>query len=882
MSNYRNVTFGEHLFSKIDRNTYLQSLYHDILFNYSRRIFRLREVEEKKINIEDALGFADILSKSEGTSLAEIHKTRAQEMVALLYYLYPDNEDVRYYLGEVLANTGNFLGLDRLLPEYETADTLERICMRFNKNYLVVPTSEGDRFFPAQKEIYDKLSREELSFSAPTSMGKTFMMRTLIKQRITEGAKENFAILIPTKALINEVSSELIDDLKDLLKDNDYRIVTSSGSIALEQKHNYIFVVTPERMLYILIDDPELRIDYLFVDEAHKMSSGDKRSAFYYKVIDKLKDRKYKKHIIFSAPNIPNPQVYLETISDNEEYLFDGSVVACKYAPVSQLKYIVDLYERNIRIFDSYSRKFMNFYQLSRQYTLSEIISLVGDEKHNIVYCKSKPDALQFALDYAHTLPSSNNQKLKELADSIKKDVHREYYLAEIVEKGVAYHVGYLPASIRMKLEEYYREGLIRTMFCTSTLLEGVNLPAENLFVTSFKKGYSKFDEVDFKNLIGRVGRAKYNLYGNVFVVRLQRQSDEEDLKKFEELLKEDVPPQELSVKKELNGNQKELIVKTLLKGEVEIPRSKKNQSEDNYDLMRKTMLILLDDIVSGRRSRVRREFDDYLTQEKIAKICENFSVEQKKPIEDINVSYDQILGIKELIEGGEEYPEIPPWGATAQELRDFYNKTVRFLNKLAVAFKWNIYERKTLGAGGTGNFVNLTWYAVLLSQWMQGNGLSYIISKSIENYDKEKRKVKVGYDAFEVYNGSQEHKNVIIADTLEAIEDVLLFRISSYFLRFSEEYKRQHPDKDLTNDWYEFVEYGTNNRLRIILQRSGYKRESTEYIRRHHDKFVRGTPEEPKLIKKALLECGNELVKQDTEEIQYNVPELFITEGET
>lgn len=35
------------------------------------------------------------------------------------------------------------------------------------------------------------------------------------------------------------------------------------------------------------------------------------------------------------------------------------------------------------------------------------------------------------------------------------------------------------------------------------------------------------------------------------------------------------------------------------------------------------------------------------------------------------------------------------------------------------------------------------------------------------------------------------------------------------------------------------------------------------------------------KLLKRALLECPNELVRRDTEEIQYNVPELFIDEGE-
>lgn len=163
----------------------------------------------------------------------------------------------------------------------------------------------------------------------------------------------------------------------------------------------------------------------------------------------------------------------------------------------------------------------------------------------------------------------------------------------------------------------------------------------------------------------------------------------------------------------------------------------------------------------------------------------------------------------------------------------------------------------------------------------MQGHGLSYIIGRSIDDYDEKKRGVKVDYNKWEPFDGSQKHKNIIIADTLEAIEDVLLFRLSNYFLKFSEEYKRQHPNEPFTNDWYEFVEYGTTNRLRIILQRSGFKRDSTEYIRKNANTYVRGTPDNPKLLKTALLECPNELVRRDTEEIQYNVPELFIDEGE-
>lgn len=874
MRNFRDITFGEHLFSKIDDNTYLQKIYHNILINYSKQLFQLDEIEEKPVNIEHALTFADILSKSYGTNLSDIHKTRAQEMVALLYDMYPQKEEIKFYLGSVLANTGNFLGMKRLTPDFDTASFLDRILMHYNMNYLSVPSETDFHFFPAQKEIYDSLSKPCFSYSAPTSMGKSFMMRVFIKQQIMMGAKKNFALLIPTKALINEVTTELIESLTTLLKETDYRIVTSSGSMALESKHNYIFVLTPERMLYILIDDPSLKIDYLFVDEAHKISSGDKRSAFYYKVINQLEERHSNTHIVFASPNIPNPNVYLDTLG-NDKHIDDDSIVACRYAPVSQLKFIVDLWERNIRIFDSYSRKFILLHQMSRQYSLSDIIARVGDKRHNIVYCKSKNDAIQFARDFARTQDIIRDKKLQAFAEAIRADVHQEYYLAELVERGVAYHIGYLPANIRMQLEDYYRDGLIKTMFCTSTLLEGVNLPAENLFITSYKKGLSSFSEVDFKNLVGRVGRAKYNLYGNVFIVRLQKQDREEDLQKYEDLLKDDVPPQKLSIEEELNSNQKKLIVNTLLSGNIEIHKSTKQQSEDNYELMRKTMLILVGDIVHNRNSRIRREFAPYLTSDAELKIREQFSAEEKKPSDDINVSYDQIQGVEQLIRSGESYPVIDPKRGAD------YQKTLEFLNKLAVAFKWRIYESHTLGAGEGSTYTKLTWYTVLLLQWIQGHGLSSILKQSIEDYADKKRKVRVDFKKWELFDGSQKHKNIIIADTLEAIEDVILFRLSNYFLKFSEEYKRQHPNEPFTNDWFDFVEYGTTNHLRIILQRSGFKRESTEYIRRNADKYVRGTSDNPKLLKKALLECPNDLVKRDTEEIQYNVPELFIDEGE-
>lgn len=59
-------------------------------------------------------------------------------------------------------------------------------------------------------------------------MGKSFVVQTYVQEQVKNGSTENFAILVPTKALINEVRSNLIGALQKYLKEKNYRIVTSA------------------------------------------------------------------------------------------------------------------------------------------------------------------------------------------------------------------------------------------------------------------------------------------------------------------------------------------------------------------------------------------------------------------------------------------------------------------------------------------------------------------------------------------------------------------------------------------------------------------------------------------------------------------------------
>ncbi len=862
-----NKSLGEAIYQSINSNEYLEELFEAILQNYSLSLFNIKNREFILFNINHALRFADLLSKSMDSQYSEIHKVWAQEIVALLHNLYPDDPNVNYCMGSVLSNICNYRGLDLQQESYISADLFEQAYINYQMDVLRIPSDPKKYFFKSQKAVYDNLTYQYFSYSGPTSMGKSFVMRMFIKEQLINRECRNFALVVPTKALINEVSSRIIDDLQDLLSERDYRVVTSAGALSLQQQHNFILVLTPERLLYLLLDKPNIRMDYLFIDEAHKISSKDSRSPFYYKIIDMLSRRDQKTHVIFSSPNIPNPEVYLQLIPQISQS--NAKKLATTFSPVSQIKYLVDLIEGQVQLYNDFNQRFLDIGKFHETVTLTQIIRSVGRECQNIIYCSSTFQAVNYALEYSKRLPNVDEcPEIHSLSRDIKNEIHIDYYLAEVLTKGVAYHIGYLPSDIRMRIEDLFKKGYIKTIFCTSTLVEGVNLPADNLFITNYKNGRSNMTPVEFRNLIGRVGRIEFNLYGNVFLVRTEVKTSQEE---YKELLKKEVPQQKLSIVSELTKPQKQKIIESLLLGNIEILKYPKDQSADSYSLMRKFAIILLRDIMSGNiDSIVKKEFGCVLTDQQEQIILSKFK-NKGQTDDDINISLDQTNNLTAAIAKGMKYPDFNESGNID------YNELVKFLEKLCTIFKWDVYESSTLGhrSKKNGSHGKLRWYAVILAQWMQGNGLSLIMKEAIEyKRNHPESAVEEADGNYVHYDDSTKHRNIVISDTLNAIEDVILFRISNYFLRFSSEYKRLHNIANIPNDWYEYVEYGTTNALTIVLQRNGLSRETSSYIKRHKEYHTEANGECK--IRSAILTCENTAVKREMTEVKYNIPELF------
>ena len=87
---------------------------------------------------------------------------------------------------------------------------------------------------------------------------------------------------------------------------------------------------------------------------------------------------------------------------------------------------------------------------------------------------------------------------------------------------------------------------------------------------------------------------------------------------------------QTLSIEKGLTKPQKQNVIDVLLQGDVEFPKHPQKQTEDSYDLMRKFAIILLNDIMANRESRVRKEFQKVMKPRDKDLIKDKFSNRQQ------------------------------------------------------------------------------------------------------------------------------------------------------------------------------------------------------------------------------------------------------------
>ncbi|PTN48515.1 hypothetical protein DAI43_29745 [Achromobacter xylosoxidans] len=96
--------------------------------------------------------------------------------------------------------------------------------------------------------------------------------------------------------------------------------------------------------------------------------------------------------------------------------------------------------------------------------------------------------------------------------------------MSQFIRRGVAFHYGNMPSLLREGIEASFREGELDYLCCTTTLFQGVNLPARNVFIDTPTRGNrgEPLDEAALWNFAGRAGRLGEEVVGNVFLVNYE------------------------------------------------------------------------------------------------------------------------------------------------------------------------------------------------------------------------------------------------------------------------------------------------------------------------------------------------------------------------
>lgn len=423
------------------------------------------------------------------------------------------------------------------------------ICSAFDKvtltlqqeRYEVVVGNKKCILTNFQKKLWNELgSKKILGVSAPTSAGKSYVIQLNTAEKMRTG-KLDVIYIVPTLSLLNQV----VEDYHTLLTQVggiDY-IITSNLTVGESKADHTIYVWTQEKAISGLSDQtfgsmPNKTV--LVVDEVQNIErvtdENDVRSKILYDMLQELRHTTNIEQVIVSGPRIDN-------IAGLGEVLFgaEASEIQTKNSPVLNLTYSIKQegaqywFKQYCGLLDRpYKEKiieasFIKGYgssQLTVEYKeyLSTIIGKLG-KAQNIVFAPTSNAARELAIAIAEKTPQICDPQVQDLIKYLSETVHPNYALCNTLLEGVAYHHGKLPTHVRRTLERAIKQKNVTNVVCTTTLMQGVNLPTQNIIIRNphlYRRRYENAAELtnyEMANLRGRAGRLMKDFVGRTIVL---------------------------------------------------------------------------------------------------------------------------------------------------------------------------------------------------------------------------------------------------------------------------------------------------------------------------------------------------------------------------
>lgn len=507
------------------------------------------EGEVDGIPYELLLRSLNLLKEISNKEESDFNRQLVITIVALLWTHSGESkkEGIRQIITPVLSSMGfspSNLMLDKLLktegvysPIASYFDKL-RIVTHDLKNEIVV-AKRSYTLTGFQAELWKVIENSKLvGVSAPTSAGKSFLIYLKVIDLISKGGGR-VVYVVPTLSLISQVTA----DLTKLLREHGLGGIEVLNSFE-DGVDNFIYVVTQERAIVLFSEQGVSRLDLLVVDEVQNLekvaNEGENRPKILY---DVLMDVRYDidvDKVILSGPRLRNIgnlgfRIFGET--STEKTTDAPPVLSLTYSISKQKKkHFLSQYSTifdvpiQLEIKDDHAIQGLGQVQYTPKFAeyLHYILGRLSDDV-NVVFSPTSKQARKSAGGYADYLVGLRRNVAKECADLsayLRSSVHPKYELAAMVARGVAYHTGKTPMHVRKSIEFATSKSWVNTLFCTTTLMQGVNLPAKNVVIrnpnlfTKRQEGRgASLSAYEFANLRGRAGRLLTDFIGRTVVL---------------------------------------------------------------------------------------------------------------------------------------------------------------------------------------------------------------------------------------------------------------------------------------------------------------------------------------------------------------------------
>ena len=398
-----------------------------------------------------------------------------------------------------------------------------------------------------QKDVLDTFENAggKLFLSAPTSFGKTFLLKEIIYKHYEN--YNNIVIVLPTVALLIEVTEE-IDDFNEKHRLG-YTIYNSIYK-DLELSERNIFILTPERVLRLLAVVPDIELDFFFFDEIYKIDE-DVALSSEDDVNDKIelgndnpqRDEQDHRAVAFrlalyfllkkcNSCYLAGPFIELNNLKDGFNKMLEKHHIATKEITfIPTLKNQIDFHGKTYK----YSSPFENYNESTPSNKPIEKLIYVANRlqfsKTNqaIVYCLypayTEQHAREFSDSYKDPLPvdSSIQMFIEHLKSNYnfsfggKRSSFDNWDLIYALRNQIGIHNGKFPKYFQREIMRRFNDGAMSTLFCTSTIVEGINTNAKTVVVYNNPSG--KTDEGKkflLLNINGRAGRYQHHFIGNI------------------------------------------------------------------------------------------------------------------------------------------------------------------------------------------------------------------------------------------------------------------------------------------------------------------------------------------------------------------------------